>query len=200
MKANETHYFSNLFHKVLYMFRTGSLSIIRSISTLYTRNRYLSCQFCWRLLQQTYLLRVYSVEILLMMDSGLVRNTQSTLSYKCEKMCISLAFIIRIHHDARSSERQIRKNSCCGVLRYEAVQHGRWKHTFQTQLLPSSTLKRYSEDSLALRNICSPATDHAILRTKTTAKWKIENYFHLLDDGFSNFSARTTTGTLTTVC
>jgi len=37
------HNFSNLFAKVLYMFRTGPLSIIRSISTLYTRNRYLSC-------------------------------------------------------------------------------------------------------------------------------------------------------------
>ena len=43
IKANEMHYFSNLFHKALYMFRTGPLSIIRSISTLYTRNRYLSC-------------------------------------------------------------------------------------------------------------------------------------------------------------
>jgi len=36
------HCFSNLFHKVLYMFRTGPLCIIRSISTLYTRSRYLS--------------------------------------------------------------------------------------------------------------------------------------------------------------
>ena len=35
MKVNEIHYFSNLFDKVLYMFRTGPLSIIRSISTLY---------------------------------------------------------------------------------------------------------------------------------------------------------------------
>ena len=47
IKANEIHNFSNLFDKVLYMFRTGPLSIIRSISTLYTRNRYLSCYFCW---------------------------------------------------------------------------------------------------------------------------------------------------------
>ena len=39
MKANGMHYFSDLFHKVLYMFRTGPLSIIRRISTLYTRNR-----------------------------------------------------------------------------------------------------------------------------------------------------------------
>jgi len=29
------HYFSNLFDKEFYMFRTGPLSIIRSISTLY---------------------------------------------------------------------------------------------------------------------------------------------------------------------
>jgi hypothetical protein len=43
MKANEMHYFSNLFDKVLYIFPTGPLSIIRSILTLYTRNRYLSC-------------------------------------------------------------------------------------------------------------------------------------------------------------
>jgi hypothetical protein len=37
MKANEMHYFSNLFDKALYMFRTGPLSIINSISTLYTQ-------------------------------------------------------------------------------------------------------------------------------------------------------------------
>jgi len=37
MKANEMHYFSNLFDKLLYMFRTGPLSIIRSIPTLYTQ-------------------------------------------------------------------------------------------------------------------------------------------------------------------
>ena len=41
-KANEMHNFSNLFDKVLYMFRTGPLSIIRSISTLYTHNRLMS--------------------------------------------------------------------------------------------------------------------------------------------------------------
>jgi len=35
------HYFSDVFDKVLYMFRKCSLPIIRSISTLYTRNRYL---------------------------------------------------------------------------------------------------------------------------------------------------------------
>jgi len=43
MKSNEMHYFSNLFDKVLHMLRTGPLSIIRSISKLYTRNWYLSC-------------------------------------------------------------------------------------------------------------------------------------------------------------
>jgi len=39
MKANKMQYFSNLFDKVLYMFRTRPTSIIRRISTLYTRNR-----------------------------------------------------------------------------------------------------------------------------------------------------------------
>jgi len=42
MKANEVHYFSNLFDKVVYIFRTYPLYIIRCISTLYTRNWYLS--------------------------------------------------------------------------------------------------------------------------------------------------------------
>jgi hypothetical protein len=40
IKANNLHYFSYLSDKVLYMLQTGPLSIIRSISTLYTRNRY----------------------------------------------------------------------------------------------------------------------------------------------------------------
>jgi len=30
------HYFSDLFDKVFYMFRTGPLSIIRSLNTVYT--------------------------------------------------------------------------------------------------------------------------------------------------------------------
>jgi hypothetical protein len=89
MKANEVHYFSNLFDKVLYMFWTSPLSIIRSILTLYTRNRYLSCYFCWRPLadanRTSMYCCVYSVEILLMMGSGLVRNMYSTLSNKFEK-------------------------------------------------------------------------------------------------------------------
>jgi len=37
------HNLSNLFDRVLYMLWTGPLSIIRDISTLYTRHRYLSC-------------------------------------------------------------------------------------------------------------------------------------------------------------
>ena len=117
-------YFSTLFDKVLYMFRKDPLSIISSISTLYTLNRYLSCQFCWLSAsvvssiltaladsQQNYhdknLLSVYSVEILLMMDSGSFRNMQNNLSNKYETQCNSLAFIVRIYHDARSSECQI---------------------------------------------------------------------------------------------
>jgi len=36
-KASEMHYFSKSFDKVLYMFRTGPLSTISSISTLYTQ-------------------------------------------------------------------------------------------------------------------------------------------------------------------
>ena len=102
-------HFSYLFDKVPFIFRTCPLSMIRSTSTLYTRNRYLSCQSA-RAVRMTmpadtqqnqhdkYLLRVYNVEILLMMDSGPVRNMQSTLSNAFEKQCISLAFIIRTRY------------------------------------------------------------------------------------------------------
>ena len=46
------HYFSYLFDKVLYMFRTGPLSIISSISTLYTvigicPASYVDCLLAW---------------------------------------------------------------------------------------------------------------------------------------------------------
>jgi len=37
------HIFSDLFDKLLYVFRTGPLTINRSISTLCICNRYLSC-------------------------------------------------------------------------------------------------------------------------------------------------------------
>ena len=117
IKANEMHYISNLFDKLLYIFRTGALPIIRSISTLYTCNRYLQSGWnCSSILttladsqynqHDKYILRVYSVEILLLMESRPLRNMQSTLSNKFEIQCIMLAFIIRIYHDARSSECQ----------------------------------------------------------------------------------------------
>ena len=65
MKANEMHYFSNLLDKVLYMFRTCPLSIIRSISTLY--------------MQQLFVILVMltsaSVVRMFHLDSGHVRNT-----------------------------------------------------------------------------------------------------------------------------
>jgi hypothetical protein len=72
------HYFSNLLDKVLYMFRTCPLSIIKSISTLYTHNVSLVLLASDSRRQQNQhdknILRVYSVQILLMMDSGHVRN------------------------------------------------------------------------------------------------------------------------------
>jgi len=40
------------------------------------------------------------------MDSKSVRNIQSSLPNKVEKQCILSAFIIRVYHDARSSECQ----------------------------------------------------------------------------------------------
>ena len=54
-----------------------------------------------------YLLCVYSVETILMMDSRPVWNMYSTLSNKSEKQYTSLAFIIRIYQDAKSYKCQI---------------------------------------------------------------------------------------------
>jgi len=51
-------YFSDLLDKVLYMFRTGPLSIIRSISTLYTRNRPLGVSSPLCILELSRLTRV----------------------------------------------------------------------------------------------------------------------------------------------
>jgi hypothetical protein len=74
------HYSSDLFDKVLYMFRTSPPSVIRSISTLYTCNIVfvmlvlLASADANRTSMTNTILHVYSVEILLMMDGGLVRN------------------------------------------------------------------------------------------------------------------------------
>ena len=64
--TNKMHYFSTLFGKELYMFRTDLLSIIRSVNTVFT---------------------------LLMMDSTPVRNMYSSLPNKVEKQCISLVLL-----------------------------------------------------------------------------------------------------------
>ena len=52
-------------------------------------------------------LHIYSVEILLMTDSGPVQNMHCISSNETEKLCISLAFIIRTLHGAQSSKCQI---------------------------------------------------------------------------------------------
>jgi len=82
MKANELHYFSDLFDKVLYMLQTCPLSIIRSISTLYTQQYVFATLVLLASASVTMVVDtnrtsmtntycyVYSVEILLMMDSG----------------------------------------------------------------------------------------------------------------------------------
>jgi len=94
------HYFSNLFDKILYMFGTGPLSIIRSISTLYTQQLVFVMLVLLTVVGVVILTTpttvnrtsmtntsccVYSVEILLMMDSEPVPNMYSILSNKFEK-------------------------------------------------------------------------------------------------------------------
>jgi len=65
MKANEMHYFSNLFHK-LHVSDRSTVHHQEYLNTVYT-------QYIFVRLDK-YLLLVYSVEILLVMDSGSVRN------------------------------------------------------------------------------------------------------------------------------
>ena len=138
------------FDKEVYMFRTDLLSIIRSLSTIYTaigicHASSVGCLLAWsgrkyhsdlassqqlvmlavcqpgqntspiltsladsqQNQHDKYLFAVYTVLRLLMMDSRSVRNMQSCIKNKVQKYCISLAFIIRIYHDARSSVYQI---------------------------------------------------------------------------------------------
>jgi len=80
------------------MFRTVSLSIIRSFA-LYTQQWYMSYRFADSLLASCQL----------MMDRETVRNMYSFIpKINFEKLVNLVGFIIRIYHDARSPECQIR--------------------------------------------------------------------------------------------
>jgi len=81
------------------MFRTVPPSNIRSFS-LYMQQWYMSAH-----LYDIYHCCAYSKK-LLMMDRGTVRNMQLYSKNKFEKLVHLVGFIIRIHHDARSPERQ----------------------------------------------------------------------------------------------
>jgi hypothetical protein len=113
------------------MFRTVHLSITRSYS-LYTQQWYMSYRFVdsfragsgWNAVpswscskaasrQSTELawqipITVYTVLRLLMMDSSSSETCRILYQNKFEKYCISLAFIMRIYHDARSHECQVK--------------------------------------------------------------------------------------------
>jgi len=85
IKANDMHYFSNLFWKELYVFRTDLLSIIRSLKAVYTaivicHTSSVDCLLAVASRQSTELvwqitIAVYTALRLLMMDSKSVRNT-----------------------------------------------------------------------------------------------------------------------------
>jgi len=98
MKANEMHNFSDLFVKYSTCFgqvhcpssgvsqhciHAVGVCHASSVGCLLAECQILHCASAFSRRQQNshdkHLLRVYSVEILLMMDSGLVRNMQSTL-------------------------------------------------------------------------------------------------------------------------
>ena len=77
MKANEIHYFSYFFDKVLYMFRTSPLSIIRSISWWWTVDLHRDVFLQWKptrcTISQLYL-RAHCPSSGVSPDDGLVRN------------------------------------------------------------------------------------------------------------------------------
>jgi len=126
------------------MFRKVPLSIIRSLA-LYTQQWYMSYRFVDSLLasSQHNLMYccVYSARHL-MMDRGNVRNMYSSIpKNKFEKLVYLVGFIIRIYHDARSSEYQIPrplKNFNCLILFSIATGYGldgpgiesRWRRDF----------------------------------------------------------------------
>jgi len=95
MKANEMHYFSHLFDKLLYKFWTvhcpsSGVSQLRIQAIGICHASSVGCLLAWsgwncnsilttltdnqQNKHDKYLLHVYRVELLLMMDSGLVRN------------------------------------------------------------------------------------------------------------------------------
>jgi len=59
---------------------------------------------------------VNTVIRLLMTGSKSVRNMYNSLPNKVEKECISLAFIIRLYHDARSCECQTKYRFICFTI------------------------------------------------------------------------------------
>jgi hypothetical protein len=82
------HYFSNLFGKVRYTFRTDLLSIIRRLNTVFTaigicHTSYTSRQATWRVWQIP--IAVNTVLGLLMMNNKSIRNMERSLQNKSEK-------------------------------------------------------------------------------------------------------------------
>ena len=132
-KTNYMHQFLKfIFGIKLYMFRTVSLSIIRSFS-LYTRQWYL----CWQLASRIRTERQLSAQIPLPCvqwktpDDG-QRNCPKHVEFysknKFEKLVHLVCFIIRICHDARSPERQIRPHLLEPSTICKGPCNGAWRH------------------------------------------------------------------------
>jgi len=103
------HNLSNLFGKVLYMFRTGPLSIIRSISTLYGTH-VIGTVMLVLLAGQDDQPTELAWQIPIACMHVQCWDTPDDGQWTCPKHVeyfISLAFIIRIYHDARPSECQM---------------------------------------------------------------------------------------------
>ena len=76
-----------------------------------------------------------------MMDRGTVRNMQTFIPKKIEKLVYIVGLIIRIYHDARSPERQI----CCKVVLLRCVYSHRRCRKSTSNIL--NTLRKLITDS-----------------------------------------------------
>ena len=115
-----------IFGRKLYIFRTVTLSIVRSFFTVHTAMVYV-IRVCRQLAgririertsililpasclqtRMTYTIAVCTVKKLLMMDRETVRNIQSFLpKISLRNLCIQVVLLQDICHDAQSHERQ----------------------------------------------------------------------------------------------
>jgi len=150
------------------MFRTVPLSIIRNFS-LYTQQWYMSYSF-------TDSLRAASVQWKTPDDGQ--RNCPKHVEYysknKFEKLVHIVGFIIRIYHDARSPERQIRPSTSREVpkILLQAVYQFRgYKNRDRYYPLPPPVLVHFIQEHTVNKTVQGTAHFHSASTLMCSATW-----------------------------